>query len=179
MKTGKYATLFGGAGKDTESKEYLETVKIGQVLAELGYTIKNGGYEGMMEAVSKGATENSGIAIGITCKQVGPAKGNEFLTETIVTETLYERLQLLIEGTDLFIVQRGGIGTLSEVFLTLDIVRKERKGKPTNVFFVGEVWESTLTEMMKYFIPKHEHHLFQIVENHRELREMIENKTKT
>lgn len=174
MKTVKYATLFGGAGKDTKSKEYLETVKIGQVLAELGFTVKNGGYEGMMEAVSKGVTQNSGSAVGITCKQVGSSKGNEFLTKTIVTDTLFERLQLLIEGTKLFIVQRGGIGTLSEVFLTLDILRKERKSQPTNVFFVGEIWQSTLTEMKKYFIPQYEHHLFQIVKCHRELREMIE-----
>ena len=64
----KYATLFGGSGNNTQSKEYLETVAIGKFLVQKGYSIKNGGYGGMMEAISKGVREEGGEAIGITCK---------------------------------------------------------------------------------------------------------------
>ncbi|MEQ6125269.1 LOG family protein [Pseudotenacibaculum sp. MALMAid0570] len=104
----KRAALFGGSGNNRETKEYKETVEIGKLLHKHDYIVKNGGYGGMMEAVSKGITSEGGQAIGITCKQVGKEKGNSFLTDTIVTEKLFKRLQLLIEDTDLFIVQKGG-----------------------------------------------------------------------
>jgi len=50
----KYATLFGGAMNITDSLEYKETVMIGELLVEKGYTVKNGGYRGMMEADTNG-----------------------------------------------------------------------------------------------------------------------------
>lgn len=56
----KKATLFGGAINDTTTKEYLETIEIGKLLAEHGYTLYNGGYGGMMEASAKGMTDKGG-----------------------------------------------------------------------------------------------------------------------
>lgn len=173
MKEMKYAALFGGSGKNRESKEYIETIKIGSLLAEKGYTVKNGGYGGMMEAVSKGITDAGGKAIGLTCKQVGTEEGNEFLSETIVTETLYERLEILINDTDLFIVQKGGIGTLSEVFLTLDIIRKEKIEHRPQLYFVGDFWNEIITSLKISIIPEYEHNLFTVVSGYDELKEKI------
>lgn len=157
----KYATLFGGSGNNRNSKEYLETITIGKILSKNGFTVKNGGYGGMMEAISKGVIQSGGKAIGITCKQVGNPEGNPFLTETIVTDKLYQRLQLLIEDTEVFVVQKGGIGTLSEVFLTLDVLRKEASKK--RIYFIGEVWGSALEPLKQLLIPEKEHELFHFV----------------
>ena len=132
------ATFFGGAKKDQYSEEYFESIKIGKILAEKGYTIKNGGYYGLMEAVSKGSMN----AIGYTCLSIGPAKGNEFLAETVVCDDIYDRLRHLIEETDLYIVQKGGLGTLAELFLTLDMLRK-RKDK-AKVLLIGEFWHDLM-----------------------------------
>jgi uncharacterized protein (TIGR00725 family) len=132
------ATFFGG-GKQTATPtmEYLETVEIGRALAYRGYQVKNGGYGGLMEAVSKGVTDEGGKAIGYTFKPY-PATGNSFLTESIHCENLYERLEKLISNTDLFIVQKGGIGTLAEFFLTMDICRKMKN--PPEIVLYGEHW---------------------------------------
>ena len=164
----KQAALFGGSGNNTSSKEYLETVEIGAFLANKGYIIKNGGYGGMMEAVSKGAYENGGKVIGITCKQVGSAVGNQYLSETIITETLYQRLKVLMEGTSLFIVQKGGIGTLSEVFLALDLIRKEPKSQQARIIFIGAFWHDIIAALKQEIIPEYEHYLFQIVKDSEE-----------
>jgi len=169
----KYAALFGGSGNNTESKEYLETIAIGSFLTKQGYTVKNGGYGGMMEAVSKGVARTGGHVIGVTCKQVGEARGNAYLSETIVTEKLYDRLKLLLEDTSIFIVQRGGIGTLSEVFLALDIIRKEPVNKRPKMYFVGAVWNDLISCLKEDLIPEYEHELFQIVENFIELRQRV------
>lgn len=64
LKMTKFATFFGGAMNDTESKEYKDSVRIGQILHDKGYHIKNGGYRGLMEAVSKGAKESGGVVMG-------------------------------------------------------------------------------------------------------------------
>lgn len=169
----KYAALFGGSGNNTQSKEYIETIAIGSFLANLGYVVKNGGYGGMMEAVSKGAVSAGGTAIGITCKQVGEAEGNCYLSETIVTDTLYDRLRILMEDTSLFIVQRGGIGTLSEVFLALDIIRKEPITKRPKIYFIGAVWNHVISCLKSDLVPDYEHGLFHIVENPDELWERM------
>ena len=116
------ATFFGGAINDTTTIEYKDSIEIGRILATYNYEVKNGGYRGLMEAVSLGAStvENSKI-IGHTVKSFGSVKGNKYLTETVVCENIYDRLKCLNEDSDIFIVQRGGIGTLSELFLVLDI----------------------------------------------------------
>ncbi|TMM55746.1 hypothetical protein FEE95_13880 [Maribacter algarum] len=165
----KYAALFGGSGNNTESKEYLETIRIGSFLAKQDYIVKNGGYGGMMEAVSKGAVQSGGKSIGVTCKQVGSSEGNKYLSETIVTEKLFDRLKILLEGTSVFIVQRGGIGTLSEVFL----IRKEPKEERPKLYFIGAIWKDLIVSLKANLIPDYEHDLFQIVENSQELRERM------
>lgn len=169
----KYATLFGGSGNNTKSKEYIETTEIGSLLAKQGYIVKNGGYGGMMEAVSKGAVQAGGEVIGVTCKQVGTAEGNSYLSQTIVTDTLFERLKILIEYTSIFIVQRGGIGTLSEVFLALDSIRKEPEKQRARIYFIGAIWNDLITCLKVDLIPEYEHNLLQIVENSEELQERI------
>lgn len=169
----KYAALFGGSKNDKNSKEYIQTLEIGKYLAELGYTVKNGGYGGMMEAVSKGVVQNGGKSIGVTCSQVSFEIGNEYLSEVIATDKLYDRLKILIEETSIFIVQKGGIGTLAEAFLVLDIMRKERRNLPPNVFFVGNVWNLFIQELKDKFISKSEHQLFKICVTLEELKESI------
>ncbi len=135
----KTATLFGGAMPITNTIEYIETVEIGKILAENNYNIKNGGYYGLMEAVSKGASTISNAKItGITVKTFPSSVGNKYLTETIVADDIYHRLKLLISDTDIFIIQKGGFGTLSELFLLLDVIRK-MKNKPTVILF-GDSW---------------------------------------
>ena len=169
----RYAALFGGSGNNTQSKEYLETIEIGSFLASHGYIIKNGGYGGMMEAVSKGARQAGGKAIGVTCKQVGPSEGNMYLSETIVTDKLYDRLKILMEDTSLFIVQRGGIGTLSEVFLALDIIRKESENSRPQMYFIGGIWNDLIAALKSSVVPDYEHNLFHVVENSKELWERM------
>lgn len=146
----KYATFFGGAIDDKTTKEYSDSVSIGAFLASNGYILKNGGYRGLMEASSFGATQVGGTVIGYTCKSFGFTKGNDYLTQTIVCSDIYDRLGYLISNSEIFIVQRGGIGTLAELFLLLDETRKKKENKP-KIFVFGEQWSklfNSLTDVM-------------------------------
>jgi len=168
----KYATLFGGAMNNTETKEYKDTVKIGALLTDLGYHVKNGGYRGMMEAVSKGAHENNGKTIGYTCSSFKSTKGNEYLSKTIVSDDIYDRLRHLIEGSELFIVQRGGIGTLAELFLCLDLIRKMKDNKP-KVYLVGDFWKDIFGILTEIIISDNDRKLITIVNDYNHLIEEI------
>ena len=62
----KNITVFGSAMPMPGDEEYKIAYKLGKLLAANGFDVVNGGYFGIMEAVSKGATENGGSATGIT-----------------------------------------------------------------------------------------------------------------
>lgn len=166
----KVASVFGGAGRDKDTKEYKETILIGNMLGELGYTVKCGGYYGIMEAISKGVSESGGVAIGHTCKTFPTTKGNEYLTETIPADDIYDRLRMLIQNTDIFILQKGGIGTLAELFLTLDIVRK-MKNRP-KIILVGEFWIDVM-KVVSPLLNQNEEHLYKIVDNYEKIKELL------
>jgi hypothetical protein len=58
-------TIFGSARTPTDSKYYIEGVKLGRMLANENYTVITGGGPGVMEALNKGAFEADGRSIGL------------------------------------------------------------------------------------------------------------------
>lgn len=164
------ATVFGGGSKDTSTQEYKDTILIGNLLSEKGYIVKSGGYYGIMEAVSKGVSEMGGVAIGHTCKVFPTTKGNSYLTETIPADDIYDRLRMLISETDVFIFQRGGIGTLSELFLVLDVSRKMENNP--KVYLVGNFWNEILGSV-SFLFNTGEEKLYTIINDFRDLRDLI------
>ena len=134
----KKATIFGAARMDKNCKEYLDTIEIGKILAKKGYILQNGGYGGVMEASAKGVKEENGKSYGFTCQSFGYTTANKYITETVICLDIFERLKYMINGVDVFIVQVGGIGTLSELFLTLDEIRKLKN--PPKVYLIGNYW---------------------------------------
>jgi uncharacterized protein (TIGR00725 family) len=135
----KLATFFGGGQNDRTTKEYHETVLIGKFLADNNYIVKNGGYFGLMEAVSLGCIENSGTVFGYTCKTFRSTKGNDYLHDNIPSTDIYDRLRHLNQNSNIFVVQKGGIGTLSELILLMDEQRKSKVKLP--IFVIGEDWK--------------------------------------
>ena len=162
----KISTFFGGALNDTTTIEYNETIKIGKFLADKNYTIKSGGYKGLMQAISKGASlsDNKVNIIGYTCESFGHTTGNKYLTETIVCKDIYERLEKLIKDSDLFIIQKGSIGTLTELFLTLDNVRKQKENIP-KIILIGDFWRD-IFKVLDILISEKELNLITIVSNY-------------
>lgn len=148
------ATFFGGGMNIPNSPEYDDAINIGSWLATNGYEVRCGGYGGLMEAVSKGVYRVSGKVTGYTCATYRSTKGNEYLSETVVCRNIYERLERLIEGSSLFIAHAGGIGTISEIFLLLDEVRKKPIYERPEIVLVGEGWNMLTSTIDQYSGPK-------------------------
>ncbi len=112
----RIVTIFGGSRCDESCPEYAQARRVGELLADAGYTICTGGYLGVMEAASRGARERGGRVLGIVMNQF-KAEPNRFLTDKVATAHFYERLQQLITRSVGFIALRGGMGTVTEVSL--------------------------------------------------------------
>src|SRR3954466_3022289 len=134
----RIVTIFGGSKCGEESEEYAQARRVGQLLAEAGFTICTGGYLGVMEAASRGAHERGGRVLGITINQF-KAEPNRFLTDKVATAHFYERLQLLITRSVGFIAIRGGMGTVTELSLVWNKIQTRVIG-PRPLVLLGECW---------------------------------------
>lgn len=134
-----YITIFGAGRMDENCKEYLDTIEIGRIIARKDYRLINGGYGGIMKASAKGITEEGGTSIGYTCATFKRTVANQYITHPIICNDIFHRLDNLLSRSEIFIVQVGGIGTLSELFLLLDESRK--KDNPPKIYLIGDCWQ--------------------------------------
>jgi len=157
-------TVFGGSLTAEGSSAYAEAMELGRSLAAIGCKVLTGGYTGTMEAVSRGAAEQGGHVVGVTCGEVERAYGrtvNRWVQEEWKKETLLERLEALIRNCDAAMALPGGPGTLTEIALTwnLMIVGGLRR-RP--LILIGKAWRSVWSVFMGSlgeFIPDHQREL--------------------
>ncbi len=125
----KSITVFGSAMPLQGDAEYETAYNLGKLIAANGFDVVNGGYNGIMEAVSRGAIENGGTATGITVGLFNK-KPNEFLTKIVTCDNLFERINKLIDLGDAYVVLQGGTGTMLEFAAVWEYLNKgivERK----------------------------------------------------
>lgn len=144
----RIVTIFGGSKCGDRDPEYAQARRVGQLLAEAGYTICTGGYLGVMEAASRGAREAGGRVLGIVMNQF-KAEPNRYLTDKVATPHFYERLQRLITRSVGFIAIRGGMGTVTELSL---VWNKIQTGviDPRPLVLLGECWPPIVREWQKH-----------------------------
>jgi uncharacterized protein (TIGR00730 family) len=119
----KIVTVFGSSIPKPGDSEYETAFLLGKLLAKENINVCTGGFQGIMDAVSKGASENGAEAVGITL-DIYHARPSKYLTKQIVAHTLFERLTKLVETGDAYIVLQGGTGTLLELSLVWEYMNK-------------------------------------------------------
>lgn len=116
-------TIFGSSKPVEGEDEYEFARRLGYELGKVGFTICNGGYGGTMEATSRGAREAGAKTIGVTVSTFG-GSANRWVEQEIKAKDLFERLRILIEKGDAYVVLRGGTGTLVELSLVWELMNK-------------------------------------------------------
>ena len=146
----KTITVFGSSKPDETDEQYKLAYELGVLLAKNGFDVCTGGFFGIMEAVSKGAVENGGEAIGVTVNNWG-LDANKYLTKEIKCSSLFERINKLIEAGDGFVILQGGTGTLLELAAVWELSNKEiMDNKP--IACHSSMWKkitSVMNEQMK------------------------------
>lgn len=143
----RIVTIFGGSKCHESDAEYGDAVRVGQLLAEAGYTICTGGYSGVMEAASRGAHERGGRVIGITMTQFDKTP-NKYLTEKVPSQHFYERLQRLITQSVGYVALRGGMGTVTEISLVWNKMQT-RVLDPRPLVLLGDCWPPVVKEWQR------------------------------
>ncbi|MDQ6971553.1 MAG: LOG family protein, partial [Mariprofundaceae bacterium] len=78
------------------------------------------GHQGMMAAICQGIRAGGGHVRGITLERFPTPPGNH-LSEEVRSHNFFERMQILIEQTDAYLVLPGGLGTLAEWAMSWDL----------------------------------------------------------
>lgn len=152
-------TVFGSSKPRPGEPDYLQAMRLGELIARAGHTVLTGGYIGTMEAVSRGAAEAGGHVIGVTCAQIERWRNtgaNPWVKEERRFETLNERLDELINACDAAIALPGGPGTLTEITLFWNLLVIEAL-PPRPLVLVGKDWrivfQTYLERMNVYLMP--------------------------
>jgi uncharacterized protein (TIGR00725 family) len=116
-------TVFGSAIPVEEDEEFETAYRLGCLLGKNNFNVCTGGYKGIMEAVSKGVSENSGEVTGVTLIY-NKSSANKYVTKEVKCENLFERIKTLIETGDAFIILQGGTGTLLEFAAVWEFMNK-------------------------------------------------------
>ena len=138
----KLITVFGPSECHSESVLYHSAERMGALLADSGFGVVSGGYEGVMEAVSRGARSGNGGVIGITA-EVYFARGreaNEFITKEITVKSAVDRLMELLDLADAYIACGVSPGTLVEVATAWDYMLKDFIEKKP-LILIGKEWK--------------------------------------
>ncbi len=124
----KTFTFFGGAQNGNDPSYMAQAEKLGYWLGKKPCIIKYGGSAmGLMGAFCRGVLKGEKEK-GLKTRIIGVLPEKYFRVnrpETLpiefkVTEDLTERKELLLEGTDAFLVLPGGTGTLDEIFEAIE-----------------------------------------------------------
>ncbi len=146
----KTVTIFGSSIPRPGDAEYESAFRLGKILANNNLNVCTGGFQGTMDAVSKGASESGVDVIGVTVN-IFNAQPSKYLTREIKCNSLFERLFKLLELGDAYIILNGGTGTMLELALVWESINKNLiEEKPCAA--VGDMWRSIVDAMEKQII---------------------------
>ncbi len=111
------------------------------------FIVCSGGGPGIMEAANRGASEASGISIGLGISLPTETTNNEYITRELGFEFHYffMRKFWFVYLAKAVVVFPGGFGTMDEFFELLTLVQTQKTGKKLPVVLYGKrFWEEVL-----------------------------------
>lgn len=170
---------FGFADAKPGDPLFQEAFEVSKYLAGKGFVAINGGGPGTMRAVSEGAKEAKGTAVGVTFypKDITNFEGrdkNNPIDIEIKCKNYLERTLKLLEMGDAYVIFKGGTGTISEFGMAWGLARLYF-GHHKPLILYGEFWNNIIkafTENMR--IRPEELEVYKVVQNPQEAYEAIQ-----
>ncbi|MFI8102681.1 LOG family protein [Streptomyces sp. NPDC086023] len=134
-REGLTAVFFGGVRPASGAEEKLAE-EIGRALAQAGYSLLHGGYNGLMEAAARGASSEGALVTAVTLISKHEEWGafNPHATTSVHLPDLGTRLNHYLDHADLVVAMGGGIGTLHELTAAMYYATTIR---PVPIFLAG------------------------------------------
>ena len=165
-------TTFGSRRPRPGSKEYETCRALAQLFASKGYRVVSGGYSGMMEAASRGASEGAatlslevkegggggggcaGMVKGVIAPRVFAgrhATGNRYLTHTTIARNLSDRIHRMLRESEYYVTFGGTIGTVTELMVVWNAatLRPMFGGVPQKIYVLRSAYEKVLKDLIE------------------------------
>jgi hypothetical protein len=157
LEDSKAITVFGSARLKKDSKDYQLCEEFTNKLSQKGYSIITGGGPGIMEAANKGSydfiksshhTDVKSIGIGIELPF--ESGNNKYISHgySMSLKYFFIRKTMLINYSDAFVVFKGGLGTLDELFEAWTLMQTG-KIKKRPIYLVNSQYWSGLIDWIK------------------------------
>jgi uncharacterized protein (TIGR00725 family) len=141
----KAVAVFGSSRTQQGTREWAEAEDTGKRLADAGLKVVTGGYGGIMEAVSRGASGAGGEVIAVTAPTLFAQRSgaNPYVAHEIEAVTLTERIGVLTTISDGAIIMPGSIGTAAEMLIAwnLNHIVRGHGGTRLPAVAIGNVWK--------------------------------------
>lgn len=141
-------TIFGSARLKPGDKYYQVAEKLGQLLAQNGFSVITGGGGGIMEAANKGAAEANGKSVGMNIKLPFEQKPNPYANVHIEYKYFFIRKVMFVKYALAYVILPGGFGTMDEFFEALTLIQT-RKSKSFPVILMGSDYWKGLLDWLK------------------------------
>ncbi len=174
-------TIFGGSQFKEDSLEYKKAQSLaGRIASELKYAVFSGGGPGIMEAVSRGAKEAGGQAVGLTIELAKHQVRNPYLTKHLGFHYFFSRKVSLAFSAEAYIFCPGGFGTFDEFFEIVTLVQTKKIERVPIILFGADFWKPFKDAMEKEMlgretIDQEDLDLFTITDSEEEIIEIIKN----
>lgn len=146
----KAVVIYGASSERIAERFKTETFRLGQLLAEGGYTVVSGGGKaGLMRAAIEGAASAGGKTIGVLPQfMIERDWQHPALSQMIVTESMHQRKHTMASLSCGAIACPGGCGTLEEL---MEIITWRQLGlfKGNVVIFNIDHYYDPLLEMLR------------------------------
>ncbi len=114
--------------------------------------VYGGGHVGLMGVVADAALAAGGKVVGLIPERLLKREvGHREISELIVTESMFDRKEQMIERSDAFAVLPGGMGTLDELFEVLTLRQLGYHQKPIVLINTDGFW-NPLNDLMAQVI---------------------------
>jgi hypothetical protein len=184
----KTVTFFGSARSKEGDRWYEEARRLGEMLANDGFSVITGGGPGIMEAANRGAheakeksskPERVGDSIGLNIKLYFEQRINTFVDKAIAFHYFFVRKVMLSYYAQAYVYFPGGFGTLDEAFELMTLVQT-KKVPPIPIIFIGKEFWDPLEKLVRETvyekfdaIDKEDMGVFTIVDSAEEAYEIV------
>ncbi len=147
-------TIFGSARIKREDKYYQMAEKLGQLLAQNGFSVITGGGPGIMEAANKGAAEAGGQSVGMNIKLPFEQKPNPYANLQLDYKYFFIRKVMFVKYAVAYVIMPGGYGTMDEFFEALTLIQTKRVRSFPVILMGREYWQGLLNWLQDSMLQK-------------------------
>lgn len=158
----KKITLYAASSSQIDPVYFDAAQRLGELMARYHITCINGaGSRGLMACVSNAILAAGGEVIGVIPQfMIDEGWSHNSLSETIITDDMHKRKQMMAEMSDGCIALPGGVGTMEEL---LEIITWKQLGlytKPIVILNTNSFYDELLgmlekVKKEKFMHPKH------------------------